>query len=105
MNRRRAAHLLDALDELAVPPRHAPLPVLIWRWRKELALLIAAAVLFVALLNALGIAWAVVGLSAMLGVFSPPWSERLTAFGWQLITPHLLRAGLREAWIQNRTGR
>jgi hypothetical protein len=102
---RREAQLRNTLDRLATPRRRSPFPVLIWRWRKELALLIGAAVLFIAILNALGIAWAVVGLSVMLGVLSPPWSDRLRAFGWQLITPHLLRAGLREAWIQNRTGR
>ncbi|HEY3733601.1 MAG TPA: hypothetical protein VGL63_06770 [Streptosporangiaceae bacterium] len=103
--RRREAQLRNTLDKLATPQRRACLPVLIWRWRKELALLTAAAVLFMAILYAFGIACAVVGLSVMIGALSPPWSERLRAFGWQLITPHLLRAGLREAWIQSRTGR
>jgi hypothetical protein len=58
-----------------------------------------------AVVHALGIAWAIVGLSVVIGAFSPPWSRRLRACGWQLITPHLLRSGLREALIRNRKGR
>jgi hypothetical protein len=45
-----------------------------------------------------------VGPCAMIGAFSPPWSERLTALAWHMVTPHLLRSGLYQAGIQNRSG-
>jgi hypothetical protein len=81
------------------------LPALVWTWRKELALLAGAAVIFGAVVSTSGAVWAIVGLSAAIGAFSPPWSEQLKAFGWQLITPHRLRLGLYHARIQNRSGR
>jgi hypothetical protein len=80
------------------------LPALVWAWRKELALLAGTAVLFVVVATTYGVAWVIVGLSAAVGVLSPPWSERLKAFGWQLITPHRLRVGLYQARVQNRSG-
>ena len=63
------------------------------------------AVLFAVVMRTSGIAWAVAGLSAAVGAFSPPWSEQMKAFAWQLITPHRLRAGLYHARIHNRHGR
>lgn len=102
---RRTARLLDALEEAMTPRRRTSLPGLIWAWRKELALLVCAAVLFMAVVHTFGIFWAIIGLSALMGALSPPWPERLTAWGWQLITPHLLRSGLYQARIQNRNGR
>jgi len=81
------------------------LPALIWAWRKELVLVVSIAVLFVVVMHASSLVWAVVGLSAAAGALSPPWSEQLKAFGWQLITPHRLRAGLYQARIHNRSGR
>ena len=62
-------------------------------------------VLSVAVARTLGVVWVVVGLSAMVGTFSPPWPDWLTPYAWQLITPHLLRSGLYHARIQNRSGR
>ena len=103
--RREEIELPGMLERLTAPPRRASLPGLAWAWRKELLLLGTATVLFTAVAGTFGIVWALAGLSATLGVLSPPWSERLTAFGWQLITPHLLRAGLYQARIQNRSGR
>jgi hypothetical protein len=87
------------------PRRRASLPVIIWRWRKEIALLAGITMLSVAVARALGIAWAVAGLCAMVGAFSPPWPDWLAPYAWQLITPHLLRSGLYQARIQNRSGR
>lgn len=110
MNRRRShwhreVELLNTLERAAAPRRRASLPGLIWTWRKELALLMSATILFIVMANMLGITWAIAGISAMIGAFSPPWSEQLKAFGWQLITPHLLRSGMYHARIQNRNGR
>jgi hypothetical protein len=38
-------------------------------------------------------------------LFAARWSEQLSAFRWYLLTPHLLRSGLYQAWIQDRKGR
>lgn len=40
----------------------------------------------------------------MSGGFSSPVSQRLTALAWRLVTPHLLRSGMYQAGIQNRSG-
>jgi hypothetical protein len=85
--------------------RHASIPVLICRWRKELALLVCVVILSIAVVRTLGIACATLSLSIMIGVFWPLRSEWLTAFVWQLITPHLLRSGLYHAGIYNKSGR
>lgn len=103
--RRREEELLVALERAVTPRRRALLPALIWAWRKELVLVVSIAVLFVVVMHASSLVWAVAGLSAAAGALSPPWSEQLKAFGWQLITPHRLRAGLYQARIHNRSGR
>src|SRR5690348_11065461 len=103
--RRREEELLDALERAVTPRRRTLLPARIWAWRKELALAVGIAVLFVAVVRTSSLVWAVVGLSAAVGAFSPPWSEQLKAFGWRLVTPHRLRAGLYHARIENRSGR
>lgn len=103
--RRRDEELLDALDRVITPRRRASLPGLAWAWRKELALAVGSAVLFVVFIRTSGIAWAVAGLSAAVGALSPPWSGQLRAFWWRLITPHRLSAGLYHARIHNRSGR
>jgi hypothetical protein len=103
--RRREEEVLDALERAVTPRRRTLLPAHIWAWRKELALAAGIAVLFVAVVHTSSLVWAVAGLSAAVGALSPPWSERLKAFGWRLITPHRLRAGLYHARIENRSGR
>lgn len=103
--RRREEELLDTLDRVITRRRRAWLPGLIWAWWKEFVLAAGIAALFLAVVHASGIVWAVVGLSAAAGAVSPPWSRQLKAFGWRLITPHRLRAGLYQARIQNRSGR
>ena len=96
---------MGTLERALVPHRRSSLPGLVWAWRKELMLGAGIAVLFATVVRTSGIAWAVVGLSAAVGAFSPPWSEQLKALAWQLITPHRLRAGLYHARIHNRHGR
>jgi len=103
--RRREDELLDVLERAVTPRRRALLPALIWAWRKELALTVGIAVLFVAVMRTSSLVWAVVGLSASVGALSPPWSEELKAFGWRLVTPHRVRIGLYQARIHNRSGR
>lgn len=102
-HRRGKAQPLNHLAEF--PRRRTPLPTLIWSWRKELALLGYAAILFIAVVRTFGTAWTIIGTSATVCIFPSSWFERLTAFAWQLITPHLLRSGMYQARIQNRDGR
>lgn len=108
MNRRRShqrgkAQPLNTPAEF--PRRRTPLSALIWSWRKELAFLGYAAIIFIAVVRTFGIAWTIIGTSVTLVILPLSWSERLTAFAWQLITPHLLRSGMYQARIQNRDGR
>jgi hypothetical protein len=103
--RRDPGRLLGDLERALTPHRHANLPGIIWRWRYELALVAAVTLIVIVFIHTLGVALTIAGASAALGAVSPPWSQRLTAFGWHLITPHLLRSGLAQARIQNRKGR
>ena len=48
---------------------------------------------------------AILGLLAPAGGASPLWSRRLAALGWQIMTPRLLRWGLYQAGVENRSGR
>lgn len=102
--RRSMLWLLGDVDRAVDPRRRLPVLGFLWRWRKELPLLACVAIVCLEAWRLSGIVGAIVGLSAMVGMFSPPWSSRLTAFAWQLITPHLLRSGLYQAHIQNRSG-
>lgn len=102
---RREARLLATLEGVITPRRRASLPALIWNWRRELAGLVCVATVWIAVAHALSIAWAIVVLSAIIGMLSPPWPQRLIAFVWHLLTPHLLRSGIYQARIQNRNGR
>jgi hypothetical protein len=103
--RRDPGRLLGDLERAITPPKRPGLPVIIWRWRYELALIAALAVIVTVFTDTLGLALTVIAASAALGVLSPPWPQRLAAFGWHLVTPHLLRSGLAQARIHNRKGR
>ena len=103
--RREEQRMLDVLDQAIAPRRRAGLLGLIWNWRYELALLTGVGFVAAILASTLGIGWLVIGASAAIGALSPPWSERLTAFAWHLVTPHLLRSGLVHARIHNQRGR
>jgi hypothetical protein len=103
--RRESRQLLDVLDQAIAPQRRTRLPALIWNWRYEFALVAGLALIATVLASTLGITWLIVGASAAVGGLSPPWSQRLTALAWHLVTPHLLRSGLAQARIHNRRGR
>ena len=85
------------------PPKH--LPLLIWRWRYELAFLAGIVAALTALVTALGAEWGMITASAMAGVCSPPWPRPFAARVWCVITAHRLRCGLVQARIQTRRGR
>jgi hypothetical protein len=102
---RREEELLGTLERVITPHRRPSLPVLAWELRKDIALGVGVAALFLAVVVTSGVVWAVIGLSVVAGALSPPWSARMRAFGWLLMTPHRLRAGLYHARIQNRNGK
>lgn len=54
-------------------------------------------------MRAFSITRATLGVPPM-GNAPPPWPERLAALGWQLLTPRLLRRGIYQARIENRSG-
>jgi len=104
-NRRREEELLGDLERAITPHKRAPLPVVIWRWRYELVLITALALIVTIFVHTLGVALTIIAASAAIGMLSPPWSERMTALAWHLVTPHLLRTGMAQARIHNRNGR
>lgn len=97
--------LLADLDNILTPRPRPHLPVVIWRWRYELALLAAVAGTAAALVRVLGTEWGIVAASALAGVFAPPWPEPLAGWAWCVITPHRLRAGFSEARLRTTRGK
>jgi hypothetical protein len=87
------------------PRRRTPWPVALWHWRRELAIVLVAAIMAIAVGSTFGLPWLVVGLSVLAAVLFPPWSPQFRAWLWQLASPHLLRSGMFHACIQNRYGR
>jgi len=94
-----------------VTPVSRPNPVVIaWRWRYELLAAAGLAAVVVALVRTAGpaglIAAAVIaaGLAALVGLW-PPARRLATARAWCVITPHRIRAGCAEAWVQSRYGK
>lgn len=87
------------------PQRRTSLPGTLWHWRRELAIVLAAAVMAIAVASTFGFPWLIVGLSLLAGALSPPWSPQFRAWLRSLVTPHLLRTGMFHARIQNRYGR
>jgi len=81
-----------------------------WHWRWELGILAATAALSAAAADSLGLIWlaAIAGAGlAVLGamLLSPPARDRIVARIWCIITPHRIRAGCVNAWVQSRSGR
>ena len=82
----------------------------IWHWRYELALIagipLAAfaigATLGLTALIATAVAAAAIGGAALLW---PPARRYLIALAWCVITPHRVRTGCAQAWVQTRDGR
>lgn len=102
--RRDSDQLLGDLERAIAPSKRPSLPVIIWRWRYEIALVAALALISTVFIHTLGVAVTIIAASAALGALSPPWPQRLAAFAWHLVTPHLLRSGLAQARIHNRKG-
>jgi hypothetical protein len=103
--RRNQDRLRADLAAILVPEPRTSLPVLIWRWRYELALLAGVAAVLTALIWALGIEWGIIAASVLTGLCSPPWPRPIAARVWCVITAHRLRCGFIQARIQTRRGR
>jgi hypothetical protein len=101
----RDARLRADLESIVAPEPRLSAPVLLWRWRYEIAAVMAAAGLLIMLVTALGKEWATISLAALAGLVSPPWPTWLTARLRCVVTPHRLRSGFVQARIQTRRGR
>lgn len=83
---------------------------LIWNWRWELGILAATAGGSALIATSLGLAalgaTAGAGLAvAIASLWWPPARQRIVARAWCVITPHRVRAGCVNAWVQTRRGR
>jgi hypothetical protein len=97
--------------ETAVRQVHRPGPIeLAWNWRFELAVLAAVTGMSIAITGSIGL----IGLAAVSGaglaagtvaLCRPPARKRIIARAWCVITPHRIRVGCVNAWVQTRGGR
>jgi hypothetical protein len=101
----RELRLRADLANIIVPDPRPSAPVMLWRWRYEIAAAMTVATLVIMLVNLLGMQWAIMSLSAMAGLLSPPWPPGVTARLWCVVTPHRLRSGFVQARIQTRRGK
>ena len=97
--------------EFAVRQVHRSGPIeFCWHWRWELGMLAAIAGLSSLVAVSLGLIWLAVIAGAGLAVLGamlswPPARDRIVARAWCIITPHRIRAGCVNAWVQTRNGR
>lgn len=98
--------------ETAVRQVRRPGPAeLAWNWRWELGILAVLAVSSGLITSAFGLIGLIVAAGAGLAVSAaalllrPPARRWCTARAWCLITPHRVRAGCVNAWVQTRSGR
>jgi hypothetical protein len=102
---------LTSLETALQPVRHPGLFELSWNWRWELGLLgslVSAAGLIAGAIGPLGLAVAAgagltAGAAALLCL--PSARHWAAARLWCLITPHRIRAGCVNAWVQTRNGK
>jgi hypothetical protein len=78
-----------------------------WRWRYELALMLALAAVTFAIVQALGAVWlaVIVATAAATLALWPGGRRLLIRRAWCVITPHRLRTGCAHSWIQSRYGK
>lgn len=93
------------LENILTPRSRAHLPVVAWRWRYEIVLVVATAGAVTALVHSLGVEWGIIASSALVAVFGPPWPEPLAGWAWCVITPHRLRVGFRQARVCTTRGK
>ena len=98
------ARLRADLATIVAPEPRTNLPLLIWRWRYEFALIAVTTGAVTALVLGLGAEWGLITASALAGLCSPPWPRPVAARAWCVITAHRLRCGFVRARIQTRRG-
>jgi hypothetical protein len=82
-----------------------------WHWRWEFGILAATAGVCWFVASSLGLIWlaaaAGAGLAVLLGamLWWPAARARIVARAWCIITPHRIRVGCVNAWVQSRSGR
>jgi hypothetical protein len=82
----------------------------VWHWRYELALIMGLPLAALAIGYTLGLTW-LLGIAAaaatvlVAAALWPPSRRRLIARAWCVITPHRVRTGCAQAWIQTTDGR
>jgi hypothetical protein len=97
--------------EAAMRRTRRPGPVeFCWHWRWEIGILVATATLSALLAAGFGLlalaAGAGAGLAALATLLCwPPARSRIIARAWCVVTPHRVRAGCANAWVQTRGGR
>ena len=102
---------LVASLETAVRQVRRPGPIgLLWNWRIELAIVAAVTGGSIAIAGSIGLTGlaAVSGAGLAVGIALlcwPPARSRIVARAWCVITPHRVRAGCVNAWVQTRSGR
>jgi hypothetical protein len=98
--------------ETAVRKVRRPGPVeLAWNWRWELGLLTVLGTLSALIATSIGLNGLAVTAGAGLAAGAatllccPPARQWITVWAWCVITPHRVRAGCVNAWVQTRSGR
>ena len=97
--------------ESAVREVHRQGPVeFCWHWRWELGILAVTAGLSAAIAASLGVLGLAVTAGAGLAAAGallrwPPARKRIVARAWCIVTPHRIRVGCVNAWVQTRRGR
>ena len=97
--------------ETAVRQVHRSGPIgFAWSWRFELGMLVALTGISLAITGSLGLiglaAVSGAGLAASIAALCwPPARNRIVARAWCVITPHRVRVGCVNAWVQTRSGR
>jgi hypothetical protein len=103
--------VLSSLEAAVTGVRRPGLAELTWNWRWELGILVLLAVPSGLIASELGLlafstaAGAGLAASAAALLYCPPARQWCIARAWCLITPHRVRAGCVNAWVQTRGGR
>jgi hypothetical protein len=96
--------------QVMVPPARPGIFSLAWRWRYELAGLAGAGAGTAVVISAAGVAGlagAIAAACLLAGLITawPPARQLTLARFWCIVTPHRIRAGCTQAWVQSRTGK
>jgi hypothetical protein len=109
--RRRNDPSVIASVEAAVSVVARPRPIArLWHWRYELGLAAGTLLGVVGIGVTLGPGWLIAAAASTMAVLAaalawPPSRRRIIARTWCVVTPHRVRTGCTQAWVQTRGGR